>query len=130
MVVRVAKGLGNHGQAAEGVTDFQFLGHAHPPVQLNSLLADVTAGVGNMDFCCGYGPAAFVGIRAVGLHAGQTGHGFGLFMDDRHLDHAVLQGLKRTDRYPELLTGLEVLKRCVIRNCMAPTASAQTRAVA
>ena len=68
-----------------------------------------------MDFCRGYNPATFVGIRAVGLHTGQTGHGFGLLGDDRHLDHTVLQGLKRTDRHPELLAGLEVFKRGVIR---------------
>ena len=32
----------------------------------------------------------------------------------------VLQGLKRTDRHPELLTGLEVFKRSIIRKLHSP----------
>ena len=41
MMVRIAKALRDHGQAAEGVGDLQFLGHAHAAVQLNGFLADL-----------------------------------------------------------------------------------------
>ena len=49
---------------------------------------------------------------------------------DEHVDHAVLQHLKAPDRRAELLAGLGVFQRCELSSLIAPTASAQSAAMA
>ena len=49
VVVGVAELLRDHRQAPERVAHLQLLAHAHAAVQLHRFLADVAAGVGDLD---------------------------------------------------------------------------------
>ena len=50
MIVLVAKHSIYHRQALEVVTHVQFIRHAHAAVQLDGLLADITARISNLYF--------------------------------------------------------------------------------
>lgn len=49
MMVGIPKALTKHRQASKRVRDLQLFGHAHPAMQLNRLLTDLTGGVRNFD---------------------------------------------------------------------------------
>ena len=116
MVIGVAELLRDHGEAPEAVAHFQLLGHAHGAMQLHGFLADVPAGVRDLDLRRRDRAGALAGVgRRVRLGAGEAGHGFRLLVADHHVHHAVLQRLEHADRYPELLARLQVFECGVVR---------------
>lgn len=51
MMVSVTKGLRNGRQPSKSMANFQLFRHTHAAVELNRLLTDVTAGIGDFDLC-------------------------------------------------------------------------------
>ncbi len=109
VVVGVAKGVLDHGQPLEVVADLGFLGHADAAVELDRLLADELAGLADLHLGGGDRRGALFGALEIGRHGREHRHAAGLFERHEHVGGAVLQGLERADRNPELLAGLEIL---------------------
>src|SRR4051812_39686664 len=98
MVLRVAELLRDHRQSPKRVAHLQLIAHAHAAMQLDSLLAHVTACLVDPEFCSGYDALPRRGVACiVDAGASEAGHRFGLFRADDHVDHPVLQRLKRAD---------------------------------
>ena len=91
----------------EVVTDREFLGHAHPAVQLNGVLPDESRRPTNGRFRRRDRQRAFGGLGLQILH-GEVHRGNRLFELHVHVDHPMLQRLKTADRLTELLTLLGV----------------------
>ncbi len=84
------------------MADVQFVALAHATVDLNSLLGDEFCGVA--DLCFGNGSQfrfmRFLCHKAEGQMLCERDR---FFERDEHVNHAVLQHLKRFERYAELL---------------------------
>ncbi len=111
MVVGVAEQPLDHRHALEVVADLVLLAHADPAVQLDRVLTDEPARLGDLHFRGGDAAAARDRIAAllVERHRGEVGHRARQLDLDEHLGHAVLQRLERRDRHAELLALLRVL---------------------
>ena len=95
MRIHIAELLRDHGQTPEGVRDLHFLGHTHAPMQLDGLLRDLPAGVGDLDLGGRNDACALERIGGgVDLLGGQIAHRTSLLGAHEHLDHSMLQRLE------------------------------------
>src|SRR5689334_1940231 len=109
MIRRVTK-LDVDGQNTfEIMADIQFVAHAHAAMKLNRLLTDKARGFADLglstrrEFRCMPVPISDSQSEVLGQRAR-------LFERDEHIDHSVLQGLKRAERHTKLLARLAVFK--------------------
>ena len=115
-MIRVAELLRNHRKAAKRVADLQLVTHPHATVELDRLLTDVPASVGDAYLRRRHDSLAAdrVGF-GVDRRAREARHRFRLFVFDHHVDHPMLQRLERADRNAELLAGFEIVERRAVR---------------
>ena len=111
MVIRIAEGQADHGQALEVVGDIEFIHDAHAAVQLHRLLADEARRLRDVGLGGSHRTTARCCVRRVGTDCRQCRHRTGLFGRDHHVRHAVLQCLELANRLAELLARLEVFQR-------------------
>jgi len=110
MIGRIAELHVDRGDPLEVMADIQFVAHAHAAMKLDGLLGDKARGIADLRFRAG---RQFRTVRLSGREAQvQVLHKRDrLFKRDEHVDHAVLQHLKRAERDTELLARLGVFER-------------------
>ena len=100
----------DRGDPFEVMPDVQFVAHAHASVKLDGLLGNEARGIAHLRFRAGrqFRPIWLSGGEAEVQMLGERNR---FFERDEHVDHAVLQDLKRPESHPELLTHFTVVQR-------------------
>src|SRR6266436_7601137 len=108
VVLGVAEGVLDHGEALEIVADLGFHGHADAAMKLDRLLADEFQRLADLHLRRGNSGRALLGVVEIGRHGRKHRHAAGLLDRDEHVGGAVLQGLEAADRHAELLSRFQI----------------------
>ena len=115
MIGRIAKLDVDGVYPLEVMADVQFVAHSHASMQLHGLLCDEARRVAHFRLRAGrqFRSIWLPGCQAEAQMLGERDR---LFERNEHVDHAVLQHLKRPERDPELLARFAVFKGCRIQH--------------
>ena len=93
------------------MADYEFINHAHTPMQLYCRLPDTSRGLAHIGFGSRDNSTAFGRVLGIDFDCRKGCHRACLVCGNHHVDHAMLQGLKTPDGLTELFACFQVVKR-------------------